>query len=99
MTRILIRAQKNKNLIPKERKKRSTLPAVVTDAQLLPCKVTVAVVGASTVVPAVGDVTGLAFPVLVALAVDSADGRVTRRALAVSRAVIWTRIHAGKKKK
>lgn len=51
-----------------------TLPAVITDAQLLPREVAVAVVGAAAVVPAVGDVAGLAFPVLVTFTVHSAGG-------------------------
>lgn len=51
-----------------------TLPTVIADTQLLPGEVAVAVVGASAVVPAVRDVTGLAFPVLVAFTVHSAGG-------------------------
>lgn len=72
-----------------------TLPAFIADTQLLPGEVAVAVVGAAAVVPAVRDVTGLAFPVLVALAVHSAGGRVTGGALPVARAVIGARVDPG----
>lgn len=67
-----------------------TLPTVVADAQLLPGQVAVAVVGAPAVVSAVRDVARLAFPVLVTFTVHSTGGRVTRRALSMSRAVIGT---------
>ena len=73
------------------------MPAVVTDAQLLPGEVAVAVVGAAAVVPTVWDVTGLSFPVLVTLTVHSAGGRVTGRALPVTGAVIGTRVDPGQK--
>lgn len=49
-----------------------TLPAVVADAQLLARQVAVAAVGAAAVVPAIGDVAGLALPVVLALAVHPA---------------------------
>lgn len=68
------------------------MPAVVADAQLLPGEVAVAVVRAAAVVPAVWDVAGLAFPVLVTFTVHSAGGRVTRRALPVAGAVVGTRV-------
>lgn len=58
-----------------------TLPAVVADTALLPSKVTVALVGAATVVPAVGDVTGLALPVLITLTVHPAGDGVPCAAL------------------
>lgn len=74
-----------------------TLPAVVADAQLLPCEVAVAMVGASAVVPAVGDVTGLTFPVLVTFTVHSASSRVPWSALPMARAVIRTRVDPGQK--
>lgn len=74
-----------------------TLPTVIADTQLLPGEVAVAVVRASTVVPAVRDVTGFTFPVLVAFTVDSTGCRVTGSALPVSRAVIGTRIDPGQK--
>lgn len=73
----------------------ATLPAVVADAELLPGEVAVAVVGAATVVPAVRDVAGLALPVLVTLAVHPAGGRVARRALSVSGAVVRTGVDPG----
>lgn len=76
-----------------------TLPTLITDAELLPSEVAVAVVGAATVVPAVRDVAGLALPVLVALAVHPAGSRVARRALSVSGAVVRTRVDAGQRKK
>lgn len=76
-----------------------TLPAVVADAELLPCEVAVAVIGAATVVPAVRDVAGLALPVLVALTVHSAGRRVARRALSMSRAVVRTRVDPGQRKR
>lgn len=66
------------------------MPAVVAHAQLFPGKVAVAVVWAATVVPAVGDVAGLALPVLIAFAIYAARYRVPRGALPVARAVIWT---------
>lgn len=69
-----------------------TLPAVVADAQLLPGEVAVAVVGAAAVVPAVRDVAGLAFPVLVAFAVHSAGDGVPGGALPVTGAIIGTRV-------
>ncbi len=71
------------------------MPAVVAHAQLLPREVAVAVVGAAAVVPAVRDVARLAFPVLVTLTVNSAGGRVTRRALPMARAVIGTGVDPG----
>lgn len=61
-----------------------TLPTVIADTQLLPGEVAVAMVRAATVVPAVRDVTSLAFPVLVTFTVHSAGGRVTGRALPMS---------------
>lgn len=48
------------------------MPAVIADTKLLPCEVAVAVVRAAAVVSAIRDVTGFAFPVLVAFTVDSA---------------------------
>lgn len=75
-----------------KKKNAFTLPAVVADTQLLPGEVAVAVVGAAAVVPAVGDVTGLAFPVLVTFTVHSASDRVPRSALPMARAVIGTRV-------
>ena len=74
---------------------RPTLPAVVADAQLLAGEVAVAAVGTATVVAAVGDVAGLALPVLVALAVHAAGDGVARGALAVARAVVGARVDAG----
>ena len=74
-----------------------TLPALVADTQLLPGEVAVTVVGAATVVPAVRDVAGLAFPILVTFTVHSAGGRVARRALSMARAVIGTRVDPGQK--
>lgn len=74
-----------------------TLPAVVADTQLLPSEVAVAMVGATAVVPAVGDIAGLAFPVLVTFTVHSAGDRVPRGALPVARAVIGTRVDPGEK--
>ncbi len=74
-----------------------TLPAVIADAQLLPGEVAVAVVGAAAVVPAVRDVAGLAFPVLVTFTVHSAGDGVTRGALPVAGAVIGTRVYPGQK--
>lgn len=73
------------------------MPALVADTQLLPGEVAVAVVWAATVVPAVRDVAGLAFPILVTFTVHSAGGRVARRALPVARAVIGTRVDPGQK--
>lgn len=75
-----------------------TLPTVIADTQLLPGEVAVAVVRASAVVPAVRDVTSLAFPVLVTFTVYSTGGRVTGRALPMSRAVIGTRVDPEQKK-
>lgn len=49
-----------------------TLPAVIADTKLLPCEVAVAMVRAAAVVSAIRDVTGFAFPVLVAFTVHSA---------------------------
>lgn len=72
-----------------------TLPTVIAYTQLLPGEVAVAVVGTSAVVPAVRDVTGFAFPILVTFTVHSAGGRVARRALPMSRAVIGTRVDPG----
>lgn len=66
------------------------MPAVIADTQLLPSEVAVAVVGAAAVVPAVRDVTSLAFPVLVTFTVHSAGSRVTRGALPMAGAVIGT---------
>lgn len=68
----------------------STLPAVIAHAQFFPGEVTVAVIGAATVVPAVRDVTGLTLPVLIAFAIHTARYRVPRGALPMARAVIWT---------
>lgn len=68
----------------------STLPAVIAHAQLFPSEVTVAVIGAATVVPAVRDVTGRTLPVLIAFTIHTARYRVPRGALPVARAVIWT---------
>lgn len=68
----------------------STLPAVIAHAQLFPGEVTVAVIRAATVVPAVRDVTGLTLPVLIAFTIHTARYRVPRGALPVARAVIWT---------
>lgn len=79
-----------------------TLPAVVADAQLLARQVAVAAVGAAAVVPAVGDVAGLALPVVLALAVHPARHRVSRTAPAVAGAVVGTRVYSemrAKKKK
>lgn len=73
------------------------MPAFVADAQLLTGEVAVAVVGATAVVPAVGDVTGLALPVLVTFTVHSAGDRVPRGALPMARAVIGTRIDPGQR--
>lgn len=74
-----------------------TLPAVIADTQLLPSEIAVAVVGAAAVVPAVGDVTGLTFPVLVTFTVHSAGSRVPRCTFPMARAVIRTRVHPGQK--
>lgn len=74
------------------------MPAVVADAELLAGEVAVAVVGAAAVVPAVRDVAGLALPVLVTLAVHAAGGRVARRALSVSGAVVRTGVDPGQKR-
>lgn len=73
------------------------MPAVVADAELLPGEVAVAVVGAAAVVAAVRDVAGLALPVLVALAVHPAGGRVARRALSVPGAVVRTGVDPGQR--
>lgn len=73
------------------------MPAVVADAELLPGEVTVAVVRAATVVPTVRDVAGLALPVLVALAVHPAGGRVARCALSMSGAVVRTGVDPGQR--
>lgn len=73
------------------------MPAVVADTQLLPREVAVAVVGAAAVVPAVGDVAGLAFPVLVTFTVHSAGDRVPGSALPMARAVIGTRVDPGQR--
>lgn len=69
------------------------MPAVIADTQLLAGEVAVAVVGAPAVVPAVGDVTRLALPVLVTFTVHSAGDRVPRRALPMTRAVIGARVY------
>jgi len=61
-----------------------TLPAVVADAQLFSGQVTVAVIRAATVVPAVRNVAGLSFPVLLALAVHATCDRVCGAASAVA---------------
>lgn len=71
-----------------------TLPAVVADAQLLARQVAVAAVGAAAVVPAVGDVAGLALPVVLALAVHPARHRVGRAAPAMARAVVGTGVYS-----
>lgn len=68
------------------------MPAVVTDTAFLPSEVTVAMVGAATVVPAVGDVTGLALPVLLTLAVHPAGDGVSRAALPMTGAIIGARV-------
>lgn len=73
------------------------MPAVVADTQLLSGQVAVAVVGAAAVVPAVRDVAGLAFPVLVAFTVHSAGGRVAGGALPVAGAVVGARVDPGQK--
>lgn len=73
------------------------MPAVIAHAQLLPGEVAVSVVGAAAVVPAVRDVAGLAFPVLVTFTVHSAGGRVTGGALPMAGAVIGTRVDPGQR--
>lgn len=70
-----------------------TLPAVVADAELLPGQVAVAAAWTATVVPAVRDVTGFSFPVLLTLAVDPAGRRVGRAASAVAGAVVGAGVH------
>lgn len=72
-----------------------TLPAVIADTKFLAGEIAVTVVGAAAVVPAVRDVTGLAFPVLVTFTVHSAGSRVPRCALPMARAVIGTRVDPG----
>lgn len=74
-----------------------TLPTVIANTQLLPSEVAVAVIRAAAVVPAVGDVAGLALPVLVTFTVHSASGRVPGGALPMARAVIGTRVDPEKK--
>jgi len=69
-----------------------TLPAVVADTQLLAREVAVPAVRAAAVGPAVGDVAGLALPVLVALAVHLAGRGGARRALPVAGAIVGTRV-------
>lgn len=71
-----------------------TLPAVVADTKLFSGQVTVAVIGAATVIPAVRDVAGFAFPVIVALTVHTAQDWVRRAASSVARAVVGTRVYA-----
>lgn len=71
-----------------------TLPAVVADAQFFASQVAVAAVGAAAVVPAVGDVAGLAFPVVLAFAVHPSRHRVGSTAPAVARAVVGTRVYS-----
>lgn len=73
------------------------MPAVIADAQLLPGEVAVSVVRAAAVVPAVGDVAGLTFPILVTFTVHSASSGVPRGALPMARAVIGTRVDSGQK--
>lgn len=68
----------------------STLPAVIAHAELFPGEVTIAVIGAATVVSAVRDVTSLTLPVLITFTIHTARYRVPRSALPVTRAVIWT---------
>lgn len=70
-----------------------TLPAVVADAELFSGQVTVAVIRAATVIPAVWDVAGFSFPVLLALTVHTTRDRVRCAASAVARTVIGTRIY------
>lgn len=48
------------------------MPAVVADAELFSGQVAVAVVRAATVIPAVGNGAGLAFPVLITFAIHAA---------------------------
>lgn len=69
------------------------MPAVVADAELLSGQVAVAVVRAATVIPAVRDVAGVSFPVLLALTVHTARDGVRRAASAVARTVVGTRVY------
>lgn len=75
-----------------------TLPAVVAHTQLLSGQVAVAVVGAATVVLAVGDVAGLTLPVLVAFTVNAAGDGAAGRAFAVARTVVWAGIYSAVEK-
>lgn len=72
-----------------------TLPAVVADAELLSGQVAVPVIRAATVVPAVRDVAGFSFPVLVTLTVHTARRRIRCAASAVARTVVGTRVYPG----
>lgn len=75
---------------------RLTLPAVIADTQLFPCEVTVPVVGAAAVGLTVGDVAGLALPVLIALTVHLAGSGGARCTLPVARAIVGTRVDSVK---
>lgn len=71
-----------------------TLPAVVADAELFPGQVTVAVIRAATVIPAVRDVAGFSFPVLLALTVHATRHRVRCAASSVARTVVGTGVYS-----
>lgn len=69
------------------------MPAVVADAELLSSQVTVAVIRAATVIPAVRDVAGFSFPVLLTFTVHATRDGVRCAASAAARAVVGTRVY------
>lgn len=70
------------------------MPAVVADAELFSGQVTVSVIRAATVIPAVRDVAGFSFPVLLTLTVHATRDRVGCAASSVARTVVGTRVYS-----